>query len=522
MNFDYWRTTPWDRRQHVLIGATLDEMIEPDANVRIFEDLLKSFDWTEWEAEYPRRRGQPPYHPRVIATLILYCLTDAIYSSRDIEEACTKRLDVAWLMNGAKPDHSSICKFRRKFRKKLVHLFRKICRLGQAVGLVRLNRIGLDGTAIRANSSRHRTLTKKRIEEQLAQLEEQFGQMLDQAEKADAEDKDLFGESKHEIPVELRDAKQRKERLKKAMDTIEQLDQAKKKEGGKSKSQLPATDPDSRVLPNKDGGFAPNYTGMVAADDAAGFIVDASVLPHNVESAETIASLDRVTETFGKAPECLLADSHHALGKNLAEMEKRETEFYSPVASSEPQPGDVAYREDPTVAVPQSEWERLPVKGKKHKQLDKSAFVYVSKEDAYYCPQGRRLTYSFTETNVRSGEPVKSRRYSSDNCEGCGLFLLCVSRGGKRRTLRRDEYAELREAQAKKMALPESEETYAYRMHLAETPFAAIKGNLGIRQFQTRGQENVTGEWYWICIALNLKKLVQWIGAVRALAAAAG
>ena len=119
MNLDYWRTTPWDRRQYVLIGATLDEMIEPDANVRVFEDLLKSLDWTAWEAEYRQRRGQPPYHPRVLATLILYCLTDGIYSSRNIEKACAKQIDIVWLMNGAKPDHSCICKFRRRFRDRL-------------------------------------------------------------------------------------------------------------------------------------------------------------------------------------------------------------------------------------------------------------------------------------------------------------------------------------------------------------------------------------------------------------------
>jgi hypothetical protein len=57
---------------------------------------------------------------------------------------------------------------------------------------------------------------------------------------------------------------------------------------------------------------------------------------------------------------------------------------------------------------------------------------------------------------------------------------------------------------------------YARRMHGAETPFAQAKGVVGVRQFLLRGRENVRTEWRWVCTALNVKKLLRAVAALRA------
>ena len=65
-----------------------------------------------------------------------------------------------------------------------------------------------------------------------------------------------------------------------------------------------------------------------------------------------------------------------------------------------------------------------------------------------------------------------------------------------------------------KMQTEAGRTTYNRRMHIGETPFAAIKAILGVRQFLLRGLEKVKAEW--VCTAHNLKKLITMIGALRA------
>jgi uncharacterized protein with HEPN domain len=59
---------------------------------------------------------------------------------------------------------------------------------------------------------------------------------------------------------------------------------------------------------------------------------------------------------------------------------------------------------------------------------------------------------------------------------------------------------------------------YRRRMHISETPFAILKGMMGIRQFLLRGLEKVRTEWLWACTAYNLKKLTQAKAMMRAAA----
>jgi hypothetical protein len=58
-------------------------------------------------------------------------------------------------------------------------------------------------------------------------------------------------------------------------------DEARRQQGvnpEKNPGQIPITDPESRVMPNKEGGYALNYTPTATTDGQYGFIVDVNVL----------------------------------------------------------------------------------------------------------------------------------------------------------------------------------------------------------------------------------------------------
>src|SRR5208283_841230 len=93
---------------------------------------------------------------------------------------------------------------------------------------------------------------------------------------------------------------------------------------------VPLTDPDSRVLPNKNGGFAPNYTAVLAVDGQSGMILDTQVLGSNNETGTVLAAVANIKETFTKKPAQLIADSGFNNGINLARLEKESVEPLMP------------------------------------------------------------------------------------------------------------------------------------------------------------------------------------------------
>jgi len=519
---DYWDKAPMNREQIVLFAPTLDSVISDGHPARLVEEILRGLDWSHWEAKYKRGRGRPPIHPRVMGGVVLYGLTRGVRSSRHLEYLIAHNLDFVWLAEGRRIDHSTICNFRKEFREELKDTFRQLGRLALAMGVARLNEVALDGTRVKANNGSFETLTAKGIEERLAALDGQLEQMLQEAEQADRNDAKLFdtGESSQKLPAELADAKARQKQLQEALEKIKAADAARRRSGidpAKNPAQLPTTDPDSRVLPNKKGGYAPNYTPMATTDVHGGYILDADVIASTSEHVTTVPSMDRIKENFGEYPEVALADGAHATGSNMEAMEERNVDFYSHVPSAKTSDENPAVREDPTQPVPESEREKLP-KNAQTKKFDKSAFVYDEEQDIYYCPQGERLPYAETKSKVDAeGNRTYFDVYRCTDCEGCPLASDCRSEKAKRgRTASRDKHAKRREQFGEKMAAEEAKATYGKRFHAAETPFGFIKGAMNLRQFLLRGSEKVKTEWLWACTASNLAKLVRDVARLRA------
>jgi hypothetical protein len=302
------------------------------------------------------------------------------------------------------------------------------------------------------------------------------------------------------------------------LESVHEADESRRKKGGdraKTPAQTPVTDVDCKVLPNKDGGFAPNYTPMATRDGHCGLVVDADVVNDSSEGPVALAAVDRIEQDLGKVPERVYADGAYGTGQNLAGMEDRKVELLTPVESSQPKEGDAAYRCDPVIPVAEDQRDKLPMRGKPQK-LDRSAFIYDEDSDCYYCPEGKRLNYEKTKRKDRLGGPVAVRVYRCDQCADCPLAAKCLSQGAHGRTIERDPYEDHRNRAAARMASEQNQLLYKKRLPLAETVFGHIKATMGVRQFLLRGLENVQTEWLWICTAFNLDKLTREIARLRA------
>lgn len=528
-----WARPPWQREQMVLFAERLDDALPANHAVRLLDELLAELDWSRWEDKYHARLGQPAIHPRVMASVLLYGLLTRVGSSRALEEALQLRMDFRWLAEGRSIDHTTLSEFRRQHSNELKDLFLQVCQVARRLGLVTLLRLGFDGTRVRANNRRSGTRTPEQLRLERAELEAKFAEFTAQAEAEDARDEEVFGlKSPQELPPELADEQQRRKKIAAALAQVkaaeEELERAEKA-GESLPKRLPITDCQSRLMPDKEGSFAPNYTPTAMVDIGSGLIVDADVLQAINEDGQLVPAIENVQQQFGleKSPPEVLADGLMATGANLAALEERGIAFYSPCSLPDPAMNP-ALRNDPTQPVAESDWDRLPLsnirfQGKACQQLDKAAFVYDAQKNCYWCPLGKALPHVTTTTQAsRSGRRARAR-YKADprECAACPLRARCLKGRAAARQINREQYEAHRERHARRMATPEARKIYAQRQHAGERPFAAIKHQFGLRRFLLRGLKQVRDEWRWATTAFNLQRLMTLLRSRAGPAAAA-
>ena len=502
-----WMEPGLPRDQVVLFARRLDDAIAEDDPVRLLDEVLRELDWSEWEAAYDAKNGRRAVHPRVLASVLLYGLLQRVRSSRGLERALAMRLDFRWLAEDRKLDHTTISEFRRTRKEPLKRLFVQVCQTARELGFLQLVRVAYDGTRVRANNRRSGTRTPEELRCELEQLQRTFDEFHAAAESEDASDEQLFPDPRaQELPPELRRADQRRERIAR---TLERMQRESEQSGATIPRRLPTTDLDARVMNNKDGGFAPNYTPTTLVDVHSGLIAAVDVLAESNEDRELIPMLEQAQRDYGldKPPGEVLADGMMGTGANLHACEEREITLYSPVEAGT---DAVVVRADPSQPVPESERNKLPTRAAgKTRLLDKSAFVYDAANNCYWCPEGKPLSYAGSTSEKCGTGRRERRRYQADAtvCAACPLKALCVSAQTTARTISREQYEGQRERQAERMSRPESQQTYEERRHAAETPFAVIKEQLGFRRFLLRGLKNVQTEWIWAALAYNLARL---------------
>jgi transposase len=238
-----WAVPPMARDQLVLFPSSLDEVIPEDHLVRDLDAILRSLDWTEFEAKYHGTLGARPVHPRVLASIIIYGHLTRVRSSRQLEGALWCRLDFRWLAEGEQLDHSTISIFRKQFAE---------------------------------------------LETQVAQAD-----ALDEEQLSGAS---LPGVSK-KLAKKLRHTKNRLQAVRDAQAEIARVKAAQEP----VPERIPLTDPESRISPNKEGGFAPNYTPLSAVDRESGLILDGDVIQNTDQEQHLVASLEAIESRFAAA-----------------------------------------------------------------------------------------------------------------------------------------------------------------------------------------------------------------------------
>src|SRR5450631_358452 len=177
----------FDRATGFLLPPSLDEWLPERHLARFVVEVIDGLDLSAMVKSY-RGSGSAGYHPALLLGLLVYGYTTGVFSSRKLERATYDSVAFRFIAANDHPDHDTIATFRRRFLKDIEALFVRVLELAREMGLLRMGTVGLDGTKIHANASRHSALSYEHAGKIEAQLKAEVAELLNKAEAADQAD----------------------------------------------------------------------------------------------------------------------------------------------------------------------------------------------------------------------------------------------------------------------------------------------------------------------------------------------
>ena len=329
---------PFDRDTGYLLPPSVDEWLPQKHLARFVVEVIDGLDLSALSRSY-RGTGSAFYHPALLLGVLVYGYATGVFSSRKLERATYDSVAFRFIAANDHPDHDTIAAFRRRFLPQIEALFVQVLLLAREMGVLKLGTVGLDGTRVHANASRHSALSYDHAGKLEAQLQAEVADLMAKAEAADQVDIP-DGMS---IPDELARREERLSRLAEARAKIEarakerfEREQAdhqaklaardakaaatgKKPTGREPKppvatplptDQINLTDEESRIMPVAGGGFEQCYNAQAAVAAGSLLVVVADVVQAPNDKQQLMPMLDKIgtlPDALGR-PDTLLAD----------------------------------------------------------------------------------------------------------------------------------------------------------------------------------------------------------------------
>ncbi len=439
-----------NRKQPYLLPPSIDDWLPKEHLARFIVEVSEQLDISEIVKHYSSgTSGAKAYHPKVLLALLFYGYATGTFSSRKIECATYDSVAFRYIAANTHPDHDTIAYFRKRFLPQLENLFIQILLIAQDAGFLKVGKVSLDGTKVKANASKHKALSYAHAIKLQKQLETEVATLMKKANEADNEEKNdgmsipdeiarredrikIIKEAKEKIEARAaqryaKESKEYEEKIKKRKDK-EKLT-GKKPRGKipkeptkepKDKDQVNLTDEESRIMKTSGGGFEQCYNAQASVEHDSRLIVHQHVTQNSNDKQEIVPAFQWFTKYPLFKPSSLLADAGYFSQTNIEHCEKQKV----------------------------------------------TPYISFGKE--------------------KHNQPLKERLKEADPLPDNPSSI---------------------EKMKHRLQSKEGKAIYAQRKSTVEPVFGVIKHVIGFRQFMLRGFQKVKGEWNLICIAYNLKRL---------------
>lgn len=319
--------------QDFLLPPSPKDWLPEDHLAYFVSDVVDELDLSAIESVYEKEeRGQPPYHPRMMSKILIYAYCVGVFSSRRIAKRLVEDVAFRVLAAGNLPDFRSLSDFRKLHLKALQGLFDQVLQISLEAGKMKLGRVALDGSKVKANASKHKAMSYGRMPEVQKRLRAEVETLLQAAEAADAEEDSRYGgeSGDEQVAAELARRESRLARIREAKQALEERARAEAEKKGKppetaqpeEKDQYNFTDPESRIMKGGDG-FVQAYNAQIAVDGDFQLIVGQTVTQAANDKEQLPAMVATIEQQSGQAPEQVLADSGYGSEKVLERLESK-------------------------------------------------------------------------------------------------------------------------------------------------------------------------------------------------------
>jgi hypothetical protein len=273
----------------------------------------------------------------MMTKILIYGYCVGVFSSRRIQKKLSEDVGFRVLAAGNEPDFRTISDFRKLHLEGLQGLFDQVLQIALQAGTMKLGRVVLDGSKVKANASKHKAMSYGRMREEEKRLKEEVKRILKQAEATDAEEDTRYGRDRagDELPAELARRETRLKRIQEAKRALEERAKEEAKSKGKpeekatpkAKMQYNFTDPESRIMPGADG-FVQAYNAQIAVEPDFQLIVGQNVTQATNDKQQLVPAVEAIKEQAGQKPQEVLTDSGYCSEANLKYLEKKKIEGF--------------------------------------------------------------------------------------------------------------------------------------------------------------------------------------------------
>ena len=320
--------------EELLLPPSLRDWLPENHLAYFVSDVADNLDLSGMDAVYGNeKRGQPPYDPLMMTKVLLYGYCVGVFSSRRIERRLVEDIAFRVLAAGNQPNFRTISDFRKIHLGTLEGLFEQVLKIALEAGAMKVGRVAVDGTKVKANASKHKAMSYDRMQEKEKQLKAEVKQLLAQAEAADAAEDQQYGKDRRgdELPAELQRRETRIKKIQEAKRAVEQRARDKAVAEGadpqqatpKDKDQNNFTDPQSRIMKGADG-IVQAYNAQAAVEPKLQLIVGQTVTQAANDKEQLMPMLATMEEQSGQRPDDVLADSGYCSEKNLEALDSEE------------------------------------------------------------------------------------------------------------------------------------------------------------------------------------------------------
>ena len=545
-----------DSRQMTLGVWSIEDEVPQDSPARFIEVFVDSLDLEAMGFEHavPAPTGRPPYNPYDLVKLYVWGYLNRVRSSRRLMRECRRNIELWFLLNRLCPDFRTIADFRKAHRKLLKKIFLIFVRACKEMKLMDAETLCLDGTTVRAVNGRKQStsveLSRKKLEYARAQLEavEKYLDSMDENDLCE-------GRIDHPFALDLdKDHLPSVETLRERIAFHEKCLKELEESG---RNTMTFTDPESAMMPAKEGGIKACYNVQTAVDARSHMIADFHITDTPSDKGQLCGSMQMCMEDLELDSVQVIADKGYESAADIRDclmngivpdvgfIQDREERVFpldyaerdiTPEVKASTKPEDIQACLHAGVLPDCYEGTNIRIEVQSLSNIS----CFIRHEDGRVtCPMGRELlkqrdTKYGTEYSSREAcrtcpnRCTDSKREKHVNIGRNSTYVPVIMYGDSRYPLQQipdidqpdhyNNFGKLRRDDKRVMIFIKRDiPKQKLRQQTSEHPFGTIKHYDDGRYFLCKGKEKVTAEFSLSALAYNIRRAISICGSVQKL-----